>query len=155
MAGTRMTVDARKVLNMLEGMAARCKDLAPAMRLIGETVRTSIVRNFEVGGRPRWKGHSAVTKKRRKGGSVLRLSNQLMNSITYSTTSRSVEVGTNRVYAATHQFGAKKGAFGKTKRGGPTPWGDIPARPFVMVQDEDWPVMRDDIAEFVLGDENK
>ena len=30
-------------------------------------------------------------------------------------------VGTDRIYGATHQFGAKQGQFGKTKRGGPIP----------------------------------
>ncbi|MGB0955835.1 MAG: phage virion morphogenesis protein [Panacagrimonas sp.] len=35
------------------------------------------------------------------------------------------------------QFGARKGAFGTTRRGAPIPWGDIPARPFLGISDED------------------
>jgi len=35
------------------------------------------------------------------------------------------------------QFGAKKGQFGKTRRGAPIPWGNIPARPFLGVSVSD------------------
>ena len=42
-----------------------------------------------------------------------------------------VEIGTNAIQSAVMNFGAKKGAFGKTKRGSSIPWGDIPARPFL------------------------
>ena len=47
-----------------------------------------------------------------------------------------VIAGTNKVYAATHQFGAERGEFGADRRGRPIPWGDIPARPFLGVGDE-------------------
>ena len=36
-----------------------------------------------------------------------------------------------------HQFGAKHRAYGKTKRGAPISWGDIPTRPFLGVSDAD------------------
>lgn len=48
-----------------------------------------------------------------------------------------VEVGSTRIYAGTHQFGARRGAYGATRRGAPIPWGDIPARPFLGVSDGD------------------
>lgn len=48
-----------------------------------------------------------------------------------SLTNSSVTVSTDRPYATTQQFGAKKGAFGLSKRGRPIPWGDIPARPML------------------------
>jgi phage gpG-like protein len=41
-----------------------------------------------------------------------------------------VTVSSPMVYAATQQFGAKQGQFGRGKRNHPIPWGDIPARPF-------------------------
>lgn len=40
-------------------------------------------------------------------------------------------------YAATQQFGAKKGEFRSTKNGAPVPWGDIPARPFLGISADD------------------
>ena len=41
------------------------------------------------------------------------------------------------IYAAVHQFGAKKGQFGTAKNGSSIPCGDIPARPFIGVSDAD------------------
>uniref|UniRef100_UPI0040487B76 phage virion morphogenesis protein n=1 Tax=Yoonia sp. TaxID=2212373 RepID=UPI0040487B76 len=49
----------------------------------------------------------------------------------------SVEVGSNAIQAAVMQFGAGQGAFGKSTRGGPIPWGNIPARPFLGISDDD------------------
>jgi phage gpG-like protein len=45
-------------------------------------------------------------------------------------------------YAATQQYGARRGEFGtgsyKTRKGTfPMPWGDIPARPFLGFSDDD------------------
>ncbi|MGZ9811277.1 phage virion morphogenesis protein [Pseudoroseicyclus sp. H15] len=48
-----------------------------------------------------------------------------------------VEWGSNAIQAAIMQFGAEKGAFGQTSRGAPIPWGNIPARPFIGVSDDD------------------
>ena len=46
-------------------------------------------------------------------------------------------VGSPLIYAGVHQFGAKKGAFGTTSKGSPIPWGDIAARPFLGVSNDD------------------
>jgi len=48
-----------------------------------------------------------------------------------------VELGTNKIYSAVMQFGAAKGAFGTNARGGSIPWGNIPARPFLGISDQD------------------
>jgi phage virion morphogenesis protein len=48
-----------------------------------------------------------------------------------------VEVGTNKIQAAVMQFGAAQGAFGTSRKGGPIPWGNIPARPFLGLSDID------------------
>ena len=152
MAGVRITVDAKQVGQMLRDMYRRTRDLTPAMKLIGETIWTSVMRNFEVGGRPKWAPHSEVTKARTRPHGVLGLDNHLMNSISYTAGPRSVEIGTNRVYAAVQQFGQKKGASGRTRRGGPIPWGDIPARPYMTVQGQDWTNIYADLTEYVMGD---
>jgi phage virion morphogenesis protein len=47
------------------------------------------------------------------------------------------EVGSTMIYAGAMQFGAAQGAFGTTSRGGPIPWGNIPARPFLGFSHED------------------
>ncbi|MEZ5444904.1 MAG: phage virion morphogenesis protein [Gammaproteobacteria bacterium] len=68
---------------------------------------------------------------------ILVLERHLMESITHQASDHDVRIGTNRVYGATHQFGAAKGSFGTDKRGRPIPWGDIPARPYLGVSEAD------------------
>lgn len=57
------------------------------------------------------------------------------------------------VYAAVMQGGAAQGAFGRTSRGGPIPWGNIPARPFLGLSDSDRAGVLEIIAEY-LGRRN-
>ena len=60
-------------------------------------------------------------------------------------------------YAATQQFGAEQGEFGRgsfKKRNGsfPIPWGDIPARPFVGISDQDQVEILDIIRGYLAPD---
>lgn len=48
-----------------------------------------------------------------------------------------VQIGSSRIQARVQQYGAKQGAFGRTKRNTPIPWGDIPARPYLGFSDDD------------------
>lgn len=48
-----------------------------------------------------------------------------------------VRIGSNAIQAAVMQFGAAKGAFGQNARGGPIPWGPIPARAYLGLSEED------------------
>lgn len=50
--------------------------------------------------------------------------------IDFESDGETIRIYSNRPQAAVLQFGAKRGAFGKTKKGAPIPWGDIPARPY-------------------------
>lgn len=78
-------------------------------------------------------------------------SKQLSTTINARPVSDSViEIGSPAEYAAVHQFGAKKGAFGKTGRGAPIPWGDIPARPFLGISQEDSAMIRNVLLDFTL-----
>ncbi len=168
MSGVQIDVkiDDQKVVKLLKQIEKRSGDLKPALKNIGQLVRTSIVNNFIAEGRPeKWKKLSEVRKKQRGKGvkKILRVQGAaggLMGSIKPKTSAKKVIIGTNKVYAAVHQFGAKKGSFGtvpvnirahrrKKKSGGYSqvrahkrtmilPWGDIPARPYMMIQDEDW-----------------
>ncbi len=62
---------------------------------------------------------------------------------------RAVEVGSNRIYAAVQQFGQPKGASGRTKRGSPIPWGDIPPRPFLGVSSDDREAIADILSDYL------
>jgi phage virion morphogenesis protein len=128
------------ILELLERLHGRVGNLTPAMRAIGETVRTSVERNFEAQGRPgKWLPSQRV---RKTGGQTLSLTGRLRRSFSVKATGSRVSVGTNVVYAAIHQMGGKAGRCGKVT---------IPARPFLMVQDEDWREIERQLAEYITG----
>jgi len=118
----------------LTAIAASITNLRPLMKEVGVTVRDNTLMTFRDSRSPdgaAWAGLSKVTKSRRRGGKPLQDTGRLRSSITFIASSNSVSIGTNVIYAKTHQFGAAKGAFGSTRRGSPIPWGNIPARPFL------------------------
>ncbi|GFK94431.1 hypothetical protein NNJEOMEG_02276 [Fundidesulfovibrio magnetotacticus] len=85
-----------------------------------------------------WAPLKPVTVNRRGSSTpILQVSGILAGSIQAEHGPDFARVTTNVPYAPTHQFGAKKGQFGRTRRGGPIPWGDIPARRFFGVGPED------------------
>lgn len=88
---------------------------------------------FRQDGRLSKRGGGQVSGKRPLIGESKRLSGE----ISYKAAISSVEIGSSLEYSAVQQFGANKGDFGRTKRGGAVPWGDIPARPFLGLSDED------------------
>lgn len=63
-----------------------------------------------------------------------------------------VRIGSNAIQAAVMQFGAAKGAFGQTSRGGSIPWGTIPARPFIGFGDDDQTAFIAEIEEWLEGE---
>ena len=186
MAGVSLslTIKDKGIKRLLSDIQRRMGNLTPAMKIIGQIVRTSIVRNFEKGGRPaKWKPLSPITLARRKGRKILMdrgMGGGLAGSIHSRADKDSVTIGTNKIYAATHQFGAKKGSFGTVEAeikthmrkitqifGRPVkprkvtvrahtrkmklPWGDIPARPFIFVHPEDWTEIRESLNDFILA----
>jgi len=159
MSGVSVTLDDREVQRLLNRLRARVDDMTPVMDMIGSALADNIRLTFHDGrdpwGRP-WAPLSPATlAKRRKGNGSgedrpLRDTGRLMNSIIHHATRNSVTVGTNVEYAATHQYGARKGQYGRTKRGGPIPWGDVLARPPMPIKggNADLPAQwRDDIIQ--------
>lgn len=144
MAGARITVefDDAEVRAALDRLLKAGTDFTPAMQDIGEhLVNTTKQRFFDEegpDGTP-WAPLSPVTRqrKRKNAGKILTEEGTLRGGITYQAGPDHVLVGSPLVYAGTHQFGAGKGAFGATSKGAPIPWGDIPARPFLGLSDED------------------
>jgi len=157
---------------MLKRTLGRLTDKTPVNKIIGSIVRTSVIRNFEKSGRPtKWKKHSKTTEaKRGKGAKILMVQGMgsgLAGSVHYKAGPDRVTVGTDKKHGATHQFGAKKGSFGTVvanikahmRKGVPVrahtrrmvlPWGDIPARPFLEVQTEDWIEIKAALAEYLI-----
>ena len=145
MAGVKIKIDDKKVREMLAGILKRMGDPKPAMKILGAIVRTSIVRNFEKGGRPtKWTALSPETLKTKKGSAILReqgMAGGLMGAINYKPFSKKVVVSANKIYAAIHHFGGKAGRGRKVT---------IPARPYMMVQDEDWVEMKAALKDFIV-----
>ncbi len=134
-----VSIDDKEVKKTLELLRQRVGNLRPAMKAIGETVRTSVVKNFMSEGRPEsWKTSKRAQK---QGGKTLTDTARLRNSITAKAYDDRVEIGTNVRYAAIHQFGGKAGRGRKV---------NIPARPFLMVQNEDWRVIIEHIWKHII-----
>lgn len=168
--GIRYTINSGQGKTLLGDFEARSGDLKPLHERIAMLIATSIRENFDVGGRPtKWK-----QSKRAKGqrGQTLRDTNRLMNSITSKGDANRAVAGTNDVRAAVLHFGAKKGSFGtvqaavrahiRTIRGKEQkvrahsrkqlmPWGDIPARPFVLLQKDDISEIQNMVGHYLTG----
>jgi phage virion morphogenesis protein len=135
-----------QVLDVLDGLLNRLDDLSAPMALIAAQMESAAERAFDEEADPAtgepWADLSDVTKARREKaghwpGSILQVKGQLAASIESDYGKDFAQVGSNKVYAPVMFFGAEKGAFGKNKRGGPIPWGDIPARPFLGLNADD------------------
>ena len=130
-------IEDSQVRTMLSGIQERAGNLTPAMQIIGQIVRNSVLKNFMEGGRPKWR----PSKRAMQGGKTLVDTARLQNSITAKAFSDRAEVGTNVIYAAIHQFGGKAGRGHKVT---------IPARPFLMVQPEDWTEIKAALTDHLL-----
>lgn len=86
------------------------------------------------------KGAERAGSKRPLIGETSDLSRQIFKSMDGNHT---LLVGSTMIYGAVQQFGAKKGAFGKA------PWGDIPARPFLGISDQDHRSIMDTISDYL------
>lgn len=129
MAGIKInvTIDDAEVKALLTRLKERVEDLTPVMQTIGEIVKISVRKNFDQGGRPnKWQPSQRAT---REGGVTLVDKRNLRNSINAKATSKQVAIGTNIKYGAIHQLGGQAGRGKKV---------NIPARPFLAVQTEDW-----------------
>lgn len=134
MSQVRITVDDRQVQAGLAQLARNAADLSPAMDAIGFAISQRVASTFDDQSAPNgaaWTPLSPVTlalrrRKRAAGGEqILRDTGALANSITHESSRNSVDVGTNRVYAAAQQFGNPANRiFGKASA-------PIPARPFL------------------------
>ena len=141
MARIDVTVDNGEVSAALSALSQRLGDPRPLMQTIGEYLVVSTKERFPAGVGPSgvpWPENSPVTLARKKGnrpliGETKRLGDEILIALGTDY----VEVGSNLGYAAVQQLGAAQGAFGRTKRNGPIPWGTIPARPFLGLSDDD------------------
>lgn len=130
----RISVEIRdeEVIKKLNDLKKATSDLRPAFRDTAVYMKTSVLKNFEVEGRPKkWAPLSPkyATWKRKKGYStkILERTGRLKQSINVSYTNKEARVYTGVKYGAYLHKGTRK----------------MPARPFMLIQDEDVPKIVD------------
>lgn len=168
MSGVTITIEARGTEAVQQALNRLAAQLAgPAMRHvydeIGASLVTSTQRRFERETGPdgqRWQPLAPSTRdrligaprgdgRRRRGGTrrgaqtILRVSGLLYSSLTHIASEADVVVGTNREYAALHQFGG-------TPDMAPGP-AAVPARPFLGLDAADEAEILDIVANTLAG----
>ncbi len=142
----RLEGEMDSLLKKLEAMADI--DKAGIMAAMAETLRTSTVERFNTQTSPTGDRWTPSVRAGSEGGKTLTKSAVLKNSINTQSDNTGAAIGTNTVYAATHQFGhertirAKKSGYLRFKISGrwvsvPSVRVNIPARPFLGISKED------------------
>lgn len=118
------------------------------MNTLAESIRTSTVERFTEERSPEGKKWKPSIRARAEGGKTLTKSAGLKSSIHSEAGESGFAVGTNTIYAATHQFGASRTIRARRKKhlrfrvGGrfvsvKEVHVNIPARPFLGISEED------------------
>lgn len=142
MAGVKTTLDQIQV--KFKQLIDQIEDPQLALKTIGEILTNNtqarLQKGVDINGQP-FKPLAALTVARKKSNKdkILIESGDLYRELHYqlSNGGKSLEFGSDRIYAALMQFGAKQGGFGRNRRNTPIPWGDVPARPFIGVTEQD------------------
>lgn len=147
MYSIRLDGDVRRLmkkLNHLENI-----DVRGASLTLAEALRTSTRERFKEQKNPEGKPWAKSIRAINEGGTTLTDSSRLKNSIKSTVASSGFAVGTNTIYARTHQFGDEKRVIkAKTSKGlrfkVDGEWKkvdqvtvDIPERPFLGISEED------------------
>lgn len=140
--------DETRVTEQFNKLMAGVKNAAPLMRIIAGDMMDEVEDNFRSEGRPKWLGfkYTPSAKRGGSGAKLLQDSGQLASSIQEHSSNDTAAVGTNKVYAAIHQFGGKTKphiikprnkkalAFGgRVVKSVNHPGSNIPARPFLSI----------------------
>ncbi|GEK71588.1 MULTISPECIES: phage virion morphogenesis protein [Halomonas] len=158
MAGARIQFDiaARPVLVALGELLDRVEDPRPAFREIGEYLDMAHRDRWDAQKAPDgtpWAPLSEATQARKKKNrdKILVRDGYLRDLLRYDVSLEALLFGTDRKYGAVHQFGAERGAFGQASNGTPIPWGDIPARPWLGLADEDEQPVLEILERYLMG----
>ena len=175
--GLTLTLDATKFDETMRRLLAGVDDFSDVSPAIAQLLENSVRQNFREGGRPdKWPASKRADGDAGYGndsGQTLIDTARLMNSIVGIGNRDSVKVGTNVAYASAHNFGVDKEitqqvrqhvrritqAFGKpidmkavtVKSHSRKFHMQLPAREFMLVQEEDW----GDIEDIITGKLNK
>jgi phage virion morphogenesis protein len=161
MAGVTINIsfDDGTLPDALGELIARGDDLTPLMDSIGMGLEGSAIERFnETSTAPSGASWTPSRAAQEEGRRTLLKSGNLRDSITHRAGRDEVEVGSNVIYAAIHQFGGTIRA--KTSKGLRFKIGDrfitkkevtIPARPFLGVSDADRDMIREEVVAYLGG----
>ncbi len=153
-----------RLQNLLQELMKNLHSPTAALHAIGNTLIDSFITNFEVGGRPPWVPLSPKTLRKKRTKKILVETGRLRDSITYRLPRPNVlEIGTNVVYAAAHQFGLRetitvrehvRRSRGRAVRvRAHQRRANLPARPFIVIQDADLAEIRRLLERFLVEEE--
>ncbi|MDD5037127.1 MAG: phage virion morphogenesis protein [Methylococcaceae bacterium] len=157
MAGSFLQIqyDDHLVLDALRRLSASAANLEPAFEDIGEALLLSHANRWrqmvDADGNPWHPLSEAYRQEKPKNKDKILVLDGYLERLHYDATPDGLKLGTDRIYGAVQQFGAKKGEFGVTSHGVPIPWGDIPARPFLGVSEDDKREILDILSEHLMG----
>lgn len=164
MTDLHVKIDDKATQQALDELARAGMNLRPVMRGIAAVLASETEENFRAQGRPRWTALKNPSE-RRRGGQILQDSGQLAVSISTDYDDNEAVIGSNKVYAAIHQFGGKTKAHvikpvnkkalafgGKVVRQVNHPGSDIPARPYLPItaDGELQPEAREEVLDTVM-----
>ena len=170
----RVEINEDAISAALARLGAAVEDMTPLMQDLGELLIESTQENFRTGQSPDgvpWAPKSMATMEAYRRSEAKGLngpvpadpligpSKSLSSTISYQAGPNSVDWGSNMIYAAVMQLGAHAGEFGarvgRNSKGRDfimsIPWGDIPARPFLGIGDEDRPLILAEIEDYLRG----
>lgn len=142
MSGSSLKLDIhysqREATDALRRLAVAGGDMEPAFRDIGEALLNSHQERFERQESPdgdRWEPLSDryLARKKKNRDKILILEGDLRDLLRYQASQDALELGTDRIYGASHQFG-------DDSRG-------IPARPFLGLSDDDQQIVLDILSD--------
>lgn len=140
MAGVTFTGDWQKLGRKITGTISKMEHATTMTQAMGEALVASTKGRFKSETGPDGNKWKPSIRAELEGGKTLTDTAVLRNSIGYEATRTHVAVGTNVVYAAIHQLGGKAGKGLAV---------DLPARPFLGVNDEDMAELRSIAEEFI------
>lgn len=122
-----ITLSIEELQGKLEKLSKALENKMPLLRRVANTFQNVTEESFDKQASPfgeKWKLNAPKTLQKKRGNKILIKSGLLSQSFTQKVTGSSAQVGTNKQYAAIHQFGGKAGRGKKVS---------IPARPFMPI----------------------
>lgn len=163
-SSVRIEGDVKKLLKQLKKLENSDETIRAATKILAQSIRSSTVMRFKKEQSPDNKTWEPSSRSMRSEGKTLTDKGQLKKSIRAKSTQSGFAVGTNLVYASTHQYGAERTIRAKTSKGLRFYIGGrwvnkkkvrikIPARPYLGLSEEDMKEIRDTLLE-LMGAQN-